>query len=154
MAITSMHHNEASHVVYELAKGLMKEGLHNSIASAIEDILGVLKIVIEIQRNDDGKRVYNIYELENRVEKFDPDIYLKLAEADALEIERIKAKALVSMAQPVNYSTTPLVVYDDLLDAYVKKNDLSDKLKSKVLKSIRKRDQHLLEDYSKVGRSS
>ncbi|MBN2897785.1 MAG: hypothetical protein JXO44_03325, partial [Clostridia bacterium] len=144
-ALTSMHHNEAQKVPYELAKGLMKDGLHRQISDAIEDVLEVLKIVEEVVVTEDGRRVYNIYELRNVTPKFESDIYKSIDRLTSTEdVMKVIAKSLVRLAQPVNYEVVPIVVYDKMTDSYLKINDLSEELILQLQRNIKLRDESLL----------
>lgn len=147
MALTSMHHNDAHRVVYELAKGLMKEGLHQRISDAVEDVLEVLKIVIEVNVCEDGKRTYGIYELIDNTPSFESDIYNLIDEMGELDVNKTIAKALVKLSQPANYKAVPIVIYDDKTNAYLKKNCFSTPLISHLKKNLKRKDDQLLDDF-------
>lgn len=152
-ALTSMHHNEAQKVPYELAKGLMKEGLHQRISDAIEDVLEVLKIVEEVVVTEDGRRVYNIYELRNVTPKFEGTIYKSIDDYKSTEdLMKVIAKSLVKLAQPVNYEVVPIVVYDKTTDSYVKINNLSDAIINQLKSNLKSRDEILLDAFKIIPR--
>lgn len=146
MALTSMHHNEANRVVYELAKGLMKEGLHQRISDAVEDVLEVLKIVIEVNV-ENGIRTYGVYELVDRTPTFEASIYNDIEKMDLQAVNRTIAKALVKLSQPANFEAVPIVVYDEITHAYVKKNDFTPSLVKHLHKNIKRSDYKLIESF-------
>jgi len=149
MALTSMHHNDAHRVVYELAKGLMKEGLHQRISDAVEDVLEVLKIVIEVNV-ENGIRTYGVYELVDRTPSFKASIYNDIETMDLQAVNRTIAKALVKLSQPANFEAVPIVVYDEKSHAYVKKNEFTNQLAKHLHKNLKRVDYKLLESFKQV----
>ncbi|WP_202707668.1 ATPase, T2SS/T4P/T4SS family [Sporosalibacterium faouarense] len=140
--IFTYHPNNPDVLPIELANSLLTLGIYKSLKEALAVVFRTIQCCIQVDKDLDGNRYYNLYEfipssipIDNR--------YQELKGYDRVEafMDTFYTAAL-NLTDNSLYKTVPIVEYDDI-KGYTVKNTISDSLYNRLKKGMRKKDDRI-----------
>lgn len=132
------HEMDPADVPNSLAQSFLALKVYKAKEDALAVIIDAVPIGIEVEVDElTGFRYYNIYEY-RKIEHKISDDYKKMDDREARDrgFQKTMFEFFVRLTTKLTYEAVPIVIYDHGENAYVKKNNISDKLYHKIMKRL------------------